>query len=355
MGGSSPPPPPDPIETAGAQTAENVTTAIANNVMNKTTQTDPYGDTLSYNQTGTYQMTDPLTGAQYSLPEYTQNINLSPGQQQLYNTGEAVKQNMANTANTLSSQASNRLGTPLNLSPYEVSGSWGYLTPGQNNVNPDQFNVTPDQINQYTNTNWEQPFNDTWNQKQSQLNQQLADQGINVNSEAWNNAQRNFGQELQNSQDQYSSAMYGTAAQAALGTAGLNAQNNRAGNALNAQNLFTTTQNNFNNSLAAQQYNAGLQTQMYNEPLNELSALQSGSQISSPQFGSVPNQTIPTTDYANIANQSYQDQLAGYNIQQQNNSAMMGGLFGLGSAGILGGLSGGSAGFGGSLFGQMFA
>ena len=68
-------------------------------------------------------------------------------------------------------------------------------------------------------------------------------------------------------------------------------------------------------------------------------ALMSGSQIAAPNFQSTPQTTIPTTDYANIVNQSYQDQLASYNAQVQAQSASTGGLFGLGGS-ILGGLVG---------------
>ena len=60
-----------------------------------------------------------------------------------------------------------------------------------------------------------------------------------------------------------------------------------------------------------------------NQPINEITALLSGSQVSMPQFGSTPQTGVSGVDYAGLVNQQYQQQLA-----QQN--AQMGGLFGLG-------------------------
>jgi hypothetical protein len=67
-----------------------------------------------------------------------------------------------------------------------------------------------------------------------------------------------------------------------------------------------------------------------NQPLNEITALMSGSQVQNPSFASTPQASVAGTDYAgmvrdnyNAANQQYQARLA------QNNAAM-GGLFGLG-------------------------
>ena len=67
-----------------------------------------------------------------------------------------------------------------------------------------------------------------------------------------------------------------------------------------------------------------------NQPINEITALMSGSQVSQPNFAATPTTGVAGTDYTGAVNANYQGQLAGYNAQMQNNSAMMGGLFGLG-------------------------
>lgn len=68
-----------------------------------------------------------------------------------------------------------------------------------------------------------------------------------------------------------------------------------------------------------------------NQPLNEIGALLSGSQVSTPQFAAGTNQpSLPTVDYAGLVNQNYQNQLGAYNSQMQQRQGILGGLFGLG-------------------------
>ena len=72
-----------------------------------------------------------------------------------------------------------------------------------------------------------------------------------------------------------------------------------------------------------------------NQPINEISALMSGSQVSMPQFtgGNMPN--IPTTDNAGIIQQDYQNRVNAANQQNAFGQNIMGGLFGLGSSFIM--------------------
>ena len=70
-----------------------------------------------------------------------------------------------------------------------------------------------------------------------------------------------------------------------------------------------------------------------NQPINEISALLSGSQVSQPSFGNTPQTSVQPTDYSSLVNNNYQAQ-----VSQSN--AMWGGLAGLGGA-ALGGWGGG--------------
>src|SRR3546814_4409337 len=67
-----------------------------------------------------------------------------------------------------------------------------------------------------------------------------------------------------------------------------------------------------------------------NQPINEITALLSGSQVSNPasMSGPSPQTQVGGVDYAGLVNQNYQNQMNAY-------GAKMGGLFGL--AGSLGG------------------
>lgn len=69
-----------------------------------------------------------------------------------------------------------------------------------------------------------------------------------------------------------------------------------------------------------------------NQPINEISALMSGGQVSQPNFTSTPQAGIAPTDYIGAENNKYAADMAAYNAKQSNRNAMMGGLFGIGSA-----------------------
>ena len=71
-----------------------------------------------------------------------------------------------------------------------------------------------------------------------------------------------------------------------------------------------------------------------NQPINEISALMSGSQVSQPNFVGVPQAQQANTDVAGIYNNNFNQQMAVANAQNSSNNAMMGGLFGLGAAGM---------------------
>lgn len=64
-----------------------------------------------------------------------------------------------------------------------------------------------------------------------------------------------------------------------------------------------------------------------NQPINELAALMSGSQVGMPQFGATPQTGVAGVDYTGLVNQQYQ-------AQQQQANAGMGGLFGLLGTGL---------------------
>jgi hypothetical protein len=66
-----------------------------------------------------------------------------------------------------------------------------------------------------------------------------------------------------------------------------------------------------------------------NQPINEITALLSGSQVQSPQFQSTPQTPVSGVDYAGLVNNNYNQQVA-------SNNSMLGGLAGLGGS-LIGG------------------
>lgn len=72
-----------------------------------------------------------------------------------------------------------------------------------------------------------------------------------------------------------------------------------------------------------------------NQPINEITALLSGGQVSQPQFMGANMPTIPTTDTAGLINENFNQKMNVYNQQMAQRQNLLGGLFGLGSAFIM--------------------
>jgi hypothetical protein len=77
-----------------------------------------------------------------------------------------------------------------------------------------------------------------------------------------------------------------------------------------------------------------------NEPINRLAALLSNTQVNTPQYQTYTPQGMATTDVAGLAQQGYGNQMAAYQQKMAQQNALYGGLFGLGSAAITGGMLG---------------
>lgn len=67
-----------------------------------------------------------------------------------------------------------------------------------------------------------------------------------------------------------------------------------------------------------------------NQPINEISALLSGSQVSMPQFSGQQQPQIPTTDNAGLINENYNQRLGIWQQENAMTQGILGGLFGLG-------------------------
>ena len=115
MGKPDAPEAPDPKETAGAQTGQNVLTAIANQSMGNVNQITPYGS-LTYTQSGATQFTDPNTGEVYDIPNYTATTSLSEDQQKILDSSNQSQINMANLASNQSQRLDGLLSDPMDLS-----------------------------------------------------------------------------------------------------------------------------------------------------------------------------------------------------------------------------------------------
>ncbi|WP_457663698.1 tail fiber domain-containing protein [Sinorhizobium medicae] len=100
-----------------------------------------------------------------------------------------------------------------------------------------------------------------------------------------------------------------------------------------AMNDFGQTKNDAYNQLALTGRQQAFQEASYEraQPLNEISALLSGAQVTQPQFVSTPQSNVAGVDYTGLVNNQYNQQVASSN-------AAMGGLFGLLGTGLTAGI-----------------
>jgi hypothetical protein len=124
-------------------------------------------------------------------------------------------------------------------------------------------------------------LNPQWDRQQAALETQLTNQGVNPGTEAYTRAMQEHSQNRQSAYDQNYLSAYGTTANQAL-------------------------------------------TER-NQPLNEMMAMLSGSQVQQPGYTNTPQSQVSGVDYAGLVNQNYQNQLASHN-------AKMGGIFDIASA-----------------------
>ena len=128
MGKPKAPKPADPVDVGRAQTGSNVSTAIAQQQLNNINQNTPYGS-LTYENTGTYQYTDPSTGQTYTLPLTTANVELTPEQQQIFDTNQGTQQNMADAGLMLSGNLGDTYNKPLDTSGLDDWGDFSSINP----------------------------------------------------------------------------------------------------------------------------------------------------------------------------------------------------------------------------------
>jgi hypothetical protein len=290
----------DPAALAAAQSASNVTTAQNQAALNNSNTFSPYGSS----------MWTPTTNAQ-GQTTYSLNQQLSPQMQQLFggqtNLASLLSGTMgpqaAGSGYNLTSQGQQLFGQALGAAgqiPTQVNYSnvapITQLTPGsfQTNVaqGPIQGNVSanfPQLVQQAQNAAYQsqtQYLDPQFQQAQSNLTQQLADQGIQEGTPAYSRAMLDFNnqkqQAYQSAQDQavaagnqQQQALFGESLQA--GTFANQAQAQQFGQGLNLADLY-------NQAVlgAAGQQNTAVQLGMSqaqaqaNQPINALQALMAG-------------------------------------------------------------------------------
>lgn len=265
---ASAPPPPDYTGAAKETAAGNLEAARANIAANRVNQYTPYGS-LEYEVSGEDKFGNPMWKATQSL---------APAQQQLLDYQNKASLGLGELTGKGLGYVSNMLETPFDVSQLPSTG----FNPSQTYQEAYMQRLAPQ-----------------LQQGRDKLQQDLANRGIDIGSEAYDRAM------MQQSQRE------------------------------NDLLLGATTQGFGVGQQARQQ---GLQEQAYlrNEPLNTLNAVRTGAQVQGPSFVNPAMQANTAgADILGATQMGYNAQLAASNAQNAANNAMTQGLFSLGGAAIM--------------------
>lgn len=294
--GPKAPPAPDPKVTAAAQGAANVDTAIAQQFMNMIGSEGPYG-TISYTPTGA--QTSVGTGDnQRTIDQYKQITNFTPQGQRIFDLENAITEGSLGLGNRQIDAIGQNLQDRFSLDQFgdlPQSGTYG-----------EEAQRYADQLY----TGMTRRLDDRFGRDEESLRTRLANQGLDMGSEAYRNALQDFSQ---NRDDAYLSAM--TEAERMRG-----AEQNRL----------------FGLDLTGRQQGIQETLTERTQPINELAALLGNSGgVALPGFTAQAPQTgIANTDIIGPTMAAYNAKMNAYNQQSANSADTMGSLFGL--AGTLG-------------------
>lgn len=390
MGSKKAPAAPDYTQAAERQAQSSRENTNSQTWANRPTVNTPWGQ-----QTwDTRAVTDPATGQQ--VTEWTQNVTLSPDQQQALDSQIAIQNTRSQGAQTLADQAVSSFQRPMDWQDMPQRAET--VQARQSSADPRVWNTHGPQPGQLANTaarqqmqmqlsqspnQWRQTAQSAvWNlqrpmldEQQAALEAQLANQGLSRDSEAWGREMRRMDDARARAQLQavaagrdeaaqlygqdLSSAQFANTAQGQdFSQSMANAQLfNQAGQQRFAQDL---TQQQFQNAAQQQQYDNTLrldQQQLGNQiaagtfnnqnrqqaiaeeqlrrgqTLNELNALLTGQQVGMPSMPSFNTAgRADSTNYMSAAQNQYQGALDAYNARQAGQAGITSGLFSLGSA-----------------------
>ena len=215
--------------------------------------------------------------ANSNLP-WTVTQSYSPAEQQLFNQGNQINSGLLGLGSTALGQISSNMVKPITASDLPAS----MVGAGQTGYQAYMAQVQP-----------------SLDEAKEAAESQMAQQGIPQGSQAWQNEERQLGVNQNQAQDQ-------------------------------------AEQTGFTQGQSAQQQALQIQTALQDQPINEVDALRSGSQVTNPNFTSVPQQQ--TTTGANLlgaAQDTANYNIAGTNAAQSGSNAAMGAIGTIGAGAVM--------------------
>lgn len=371
----SPPPTPDPYRVAAAQSNSNVATAIATTVLANADEVSPQGS-VTYTQIGSVTITEPkydsngnITGeSTRTIPRYLRTISMTPRGQQVYDASQESQLRMAEWSKQQADLLHSRMGTPF--VPVDLPVRIETMAePSLNGTAPSRGAL----ITSIGSTLTRESVFDAMNARiqyqinldRDRLRSQLGNAGIFPGSFAYTNEMRTFDIQSTDARNQaWISA--GQELSRALGDEVVKAKFANDAQAQEFQQSLLVIE--FSNKVTLQRFEVlkqiadfinttrerDLQEQLVlrQQPMNELSALMHGGQVSMPQFAQYKSAQIadvPVGQY--IYNSSSMD-MQRYKMRVDQQNAQMGGIAGIAGSLLAMPMSSGTS-VGGALFGGL--
>lgn len=285
MGGKAPkaPPAPDPYVVAGAQTGSNVQTAIANAYLGNANENSPLG-TTRYTVDKMQKVKDPVSGRVYSVPTFTRTTKLSPDQQRLLDQQNAIGSELNTMALSQSKRLASHLSRPFDLNSVKTQAP-GDFEPYRQKVE-DAMMVR---------------LNDQFSRDEGDLESKLVNQGLTRGSEAFTREMDQMGRNRTDARIQAYLA---------------------SGQEARAAGTYQGT----NREREVQEMKL-----MRDQPINEITALMSGGQVSMPQFTPYRPSEVAQTPVGQYVYQSAAIDQANADRAAQERASMFGALGSIGA------------------------
>jgi hypothetical protein len=286
MSSPSAPAPPDPYKVSSAEGKSNVETAKASSILGNPNTFGPTGST-TYAQSGDVETITLPDGSTTQVPRYNQTTTLSPEQQKLYDLTNQTQQNIGQVGVDQSKMIGGLLGKPVDYSDLQLD--------------PSSFSADRQRVEQAM---YERMQPQLDRSREAEENR-LVNQGFQRGTEGFTNAMGDLGR-------QENDLRLGITA------AGLGEQQGMYGMARDAAG-----------------YEMQRRTQQQNQPINSLTALMSGSQVSMPNVAGYNASQVAGTNLGSNVYASNAIQQQQYQAEMAKQNAMIGGISGM--AGTLGG------------------
>jgi len=295
---------PDPYATAAAQNQQNQSASQYNSVASNANEINPYG-TVSYQA---IEQVPVYTNGQITgyAPRYQRTTTLAPDQQKLLGLETQSKYNMGTTAVEQSAKIRDTLGKPMDTSQW---------TPWQTGVQAQNIRQDDTPTDR---ASVEKAMMDSYNRStaptEAAQEASLAARGLSPGSQGYGTYQM-----------QRDDSRAEQARQAYLASGNESRANQAAYNDASTQryNMDQSLASYYNNLRGAQAQESYAQR---NQPINELTALMSGSQATIPQFQPFQGSPVQASNIAQYINDNYKAESSAAAQTNAGIFSMVGGL-----------------------------